>query len=106
MAVAAVAFGALISIFANSEFQVVQFIPVVLIPQIFFSGLIPLDTMPYHLGNIAYITPIYYACTAIKKLIIESSGFLGILPYLLALTAYILVLSILNVLALRKYRRI
>jgi len=62
--------------------------------------------MPYHLGNIAYITPIYYACTAIKKLIIESSGFLGILPYLLALTAYILVLSILNVLALRKYRRI
>ena len=106
MAVAAVAFGALVSIFANSEFQVVQFIPVVLIPQIFFSGLIPLDTMPYHLGNIAYITPIYYACTALKKVTIENSSFYGILPYLSALTAYIIILSVLNILALKKYRRI
>jgi ABC-2 type transport system permease protein len=50
LAFSAIVTGMLVSIFANNEFQVVQFIPVVIIPQIFFSGMIPIDTLPYHLG--------------------------------------------------------
>ena len=106
MAVAAVSFGAMISIFANSEFQVVQFIPIVLVPQIFFSGLIPLDTIPYGLGNICYITPVYYGCAAIKRVMIEGGGFSIIWPFILALLIYTLVLSVINTTALKKYRKL
>ena len=41
LAFAAVSTGTLISIFADNEFQVMQFIPIIIIPQIFFSTLNP-----------------------------------------------------------------
>ncbi|MCL2772868.1 MAG: ABC transporter permease [Oscillospiraceae bacterium] len=106
MAITAVSFGAMISVFSHSEFQVVQFIPIVLIPQVFFSGLIPLDTIPYGLGNICYITPVYYGCAAIKKVMIEGEGFIAILPFILALLAYTFILCVLNTIALKKYRKL
>ncbi len=102
----AVSIGALASIFANTELQLVQFIPVVLIPQIFFSGLIPLDTIPFGLGNLCYLTPIYYGCISLEKIMIRGKGFMDILPWILGLTVYILVLFVINVFALKKYRRI
>ncbi|MCL2740118.1 MAG: ABC transporter permease [Oscillospiraceae bacterium] len=106
LAVCAVLFGELISIFANTEFQVVQFIPIAIIPQIFFSGLIPLETMPYHLGNLSYIMPIFYGCSGIREVMRAASGFSVIWPYLAALAGYIVVLFILNTLALKKYRKL
>lgn len=45
IALAALAIGLFVTTFANSEFQMVQFIPLVVIPQVFFSGLIPLDSI-------------------------------------------------------------
>jgi ABC-2 type transport system permease protein len=106
MAFVAVSMGALVSIFANSEFQVAQFIPVVIVPQTFFSGLIPLDTIPFGLGRLSYAMPIYYGCTALKKIMIEAAGIVEILPWLLGLAAYLVVLFFLNTLALKKYRHI
>jgi ABC-2 type transport system permease protein len=106
LAVSAVAFGELISIFSNTEFQVVQMIPVAIIPQIFFTGLIPLDTIPLHLGNLCYIMPVYYGCAAIKEVMNIGSGLAEIWPFILALLIFILVLSALNTMALKKYRRI
>ncbi|MDR0853357.1 MAG: ABC transporter permease [Clostridiales Family XIII bacterium] len=106
LAVAAVAFGELISIFSNTEFQVVQLIPVAIIPQIFFTGLIPLDTIPLHLGNLCYIMPVYYGCAAIKEVMLVGSGLFKIWPFIIALLIYITFLSILNTLALKKYRKI
>ena len=102
----AVLVGALVSIFANSEFQVMQFIPVVIIPQFFFSGLIPIDTLPYGLGKLAYIMPIYYGCSGLKEVLIKGSGIEGIWSYLAMLSAFIIVLFIINTEALRKYRRL
>jgi ABC-2 type transport system permease protein len=106
LAVSAVAFGELISIFSNTEFQVVQMIPVAIIPQIFFTGLIPLDTIPLHLGNLCYIMPVYYGCAAIKEVMNIGSGLAEIWPFILALLIFILALSALNTMALKKYRRI
>ena len=106
LAVAAVSFGELISIFSNTEFQVVQLIPIAIIPQVFFSGLIPLDTIPYNLGYLCYIMPIYYGCAAIKEVMLLGHGLETIYPFLLALIAYILVLSLLNIFALKKYRKL
>ena len=106
LAIAAVSFGELISIFSNTEFQVVQLIPITIIPQVFFSGIIPLDTIPYHLGNLCYIMPIYYGCAAIKEVMVLGHGFDYIYPFLLALIGYIFVLGVLNTLALKKYRKL
>lgn len=104
MAFVAVSTGALASIFANSEFQVVQFIPIIIIPQIFFSGLIPIDTIPYGLGNLCYIMPVYYGCSALKLIMTQAAGFNEILPWLAGLLIYNIVLFVINTLALKKYR--
>lgn len=106
LAVTAVSFGAMISVFASSELQVVQMIPLTIIPQVFFSGLIPLDTIPYHLGNLCYIMPIYYGVVAIKGVMVYGSGIVQIYPYLLGLIGYSLLLYALNTQALKKFRRL
>jgi ABC-2 type transport system permease protein len=102
----AVLIGALVSIFANSEFQVMQFIPIVIIPQFFFSGLIPIDTLPFGLGKLAYIMPIYYGCSGLQEVLVKGRGIEHIWGYLGMLAAFIIVLLIINTEALRKYRRL
>jgi ABC-2 type transport system permease protein len=106
LATSAVSFGSLVSVFSSTEMQVVQMMPIAIIPQIFFSGLIPLDTIPYGLGNLCYLTPVYYGCSALKEVMVMGNGFSEIWSYLLGLMVYIFVLSILNTLALKKYRTI
>ncbi|SDN53394.1 ABC transporter permease [Acetanaerobacterium elongatum] len=106
LAMSAVCIGAFFSIFSNNEFQMMQFIPIVVIPQIFFSGIISLDTLPYHLGEAAKIFPVYYACDALKAVTIRGAGPEKILPDITALLVFILLFFVMNILALKKYRRI
>lgn len=106
LAICAVSFGAMISVFSTSELQVVQMIPFTLIPQVFFSGLIPLDLIPYHLGNLCYIMPVYYGVAAIKGVMVYGDGVVQIWPYLIGLIAYALVLYLLNTQALKKFRKL
>ena len=106
MSFAAVSVGALISIFANNELQLVQFIPIVIIPQIFFSGLIPLDTIPYGLGNLCYLTPIYYACKMLKDVMIYGHTINTIYPWMLGILGIIAFLFVANILCLKKYRKL
>ncbi|QOR67018.1 ABC transporter permease [Cytobacillus suaedae] len=106
LAVTAVSFGATISIFASSELQVVQMIPFTIIPQVFFSGLIPLDLIPYHLGNLCYIMPIYYGAAAIKGVMVYGDGFLQIWGYLLGLILFAFMLYVINTQALKKFREL
>ena len=51
IAIVAVMMGMFVSIVSKTEFQVVQAIPILIVPQIFFSGLIPVDMLPYHLQH-------------------------------------------------------
>jgi ABC-2 type transport system permease protein len=106
LAITAVSFGALVSIFAATEFQIVQFIPVVIVPQVFFSGLIPLETIPYGLGKLCVVMPLYYGCTAMKEVMTYGAGIAEVWPCLAALAAYTLLLGVLNTLALKKYRTV
>ncbi|WMJ86651.1 ABC transporter permease [Anaerocolumna sp. MB42-C2] len=106
MSFSAVSIGALASIFSNNELQMVQFIPIVLIPQIFYSGLIPLDTIPFGLGKLCYLTPVYYGCTSLEKIMIQGKGFMEIMPWVIGSILYIAVLFAFNVKALKKYRRL
>lgn len=106
LALCAVSFGAMISVFSTTEMQVVQLIPFTLIPQVFFSGLIPLDLIPYHLGNLCYLMPVYYGVASIKGVMVYGDDFGQIWPYLLGLIAYTFVLYLLNTQALKKFRRL
>jgi len=106
LAFTAVSFGAFVSIFANNEFQVMQFIPLIVVPQMFFSGLITIDTLPYGLGNLSYFMPVYYGCSGLEKVMIKGFGIKDVWIDLCMLLLFILVFFILNVFALKKYRKL
>ncbi|MCC3358776.1 ABC transporter permease [Bacillus sp. REN16] len=104
LALVALSLGILLSAFAASEFQMVQFIPVAVIPQIFFSGIIPLEGMANWLQAIAKVMPLYYAADALKGVMYQGLGFADISLNLLALVIFATLFIILNVFALKKYR--
>ncbi|HEY4553426.1 MAG TPA: ABC transporter permease, partial [Bacillaceae bacterium] len=104
LAFVALSLGILLSSFAASEFQMVQFIPVAVIPQIFFSGIIPLEGMANWLQAIAKVMPLYYAADALKAIMYKGMGISDIGGNLLALVIFASIFTVLNVFALKKYR--
>lgn len=62
------AIGLFVSSFAKTEFQAIQFLPVVLLPQLLLSGLLsPRDQMPQFLEWISKVLPLSYAIDATRK---------------------------------------
>lgn len=62
------ALGIFVSAFARTEFQAVQFMPALIIPQILIGGLLmPLSRMPDVLEAIAYCLPLTYAIDALNE---------------------------------------
>jgi ABC-2 type transport system permease protein len=102
----ALTLGILLSAFAKNELQMMQFIPIVVVPQIFFSGLFNLDTISEWLSWIGPITPLYYAADALRDVMIRGFGFTDLLIDLAVLAGFSLLFITLNVAALKKYRKI
>ncbi|WP_194189524.1 ABC transporter permease [Clostridium chrysemydis] len=102
----ALSLGTLLSTFANSEFQMMQFIPIIIIPQIFFSGIIPVDTMHSGLQAFAKIMPIYYAGDALTNVVIKGSSLNIIGKDLIVLLLFAVVFTILNIVGLKRYRKV
>lgn len=66
-AVLGVALGLLCSAFARTEFQAVQFMPVVVVPQLFLCGLlVPREQMPDWLQAISNVLPLSYSVDALQ----------------------------------------
>ncbi len=84
----------------------IQFIPLVVIPQIFFSGLFNLETISDWLSWIGVVTPLYYAANALRDVMVRGQGLDMIYGDLLILTGFSLLFITLNILALRKYRKV
>jgi ABC-2 type transport system permease protein len=67
-AVLGVALGLLASAFARSEFQAVQFMPVIVLPQFFLCGLlVPREQMAGWLQAISDVLPLTYAVEALQE---------------------------------------
>jgi ABC-2 type transport system permease protein len=67
-AVLGVALGLLASAFARTEFQAVQFMPVIVLPQFFLCGLlVPVDQMAGWLQVISHLLPLTYAVDALQE---------------------------------------
>ena len=106
IALTALVMGIFVSTFANSEFQMIQFIPLVVIPQVFFSGLIPLDSMASWVRNISYIFPLSYAGNALTNIMIKGQGWEKISFDLGILLLFIIVFTLLNIIGLKRYRKV
>jgi ABC-2 type transport system permease protein len=75
LALVGVIMGILASTFARTEFQVVQFIPIVIIPQVLLSGFIwPVEEMPEYLIPFAQIMPLTYANNALRDVMLKGLG--------------------------------
>jgi ABC-2 type transport system permease protein len=67
-AVLGVALGLLASAFARSEFQAVQFMPVIVLPQFFLCGLlVPRDQMAGWLHGLSDVLPLTWAVSALQE---------------------------------------
>jgi ABC-2 type transport system permease protein len=72
LVVGAVSLGLAISAFARNELQAVQFVPLVLLPQVFLSGfLVPVDQLSDVLRAIAAILPLTYANEALRSVMVK-----------------------------------
>ncbi len=68
-AVLGTALGLFVSAFAQTEFQAVQFMPAVVVPQMLLCGLlVPRDALPDVLGAISDVLPLSYAVDAMTTL--------------------------------------
>lgn len=106
LAFVALALGLFVSSFASSEFQMVQFIPLIVIPQIFFSGIIPVAQMSAPLRMFAHLMPLYYGGQSLANVVEKGVSFAQIAPNLGILLIFVVIFLVLNQLALRKYRQI
>jgi ABC-2 type transport system permease protein len=76
-AVLGMALGLLVSAFASNEFQAVQFLPAVILPQFLLCGLlVPRDAMPSILSAISDWLPLSYAVDAMGE-VSRSADFSG-----------------------------
>jgi ABC-2 type transport system permease protein len=74
MAVAAVNLGIFLSMFARTEFQAVQFIPLVIVPQVLLSGILfPVNTEPAALQYVSNVLPLTYAVYGLRDVMLKGS---------------------------------
>jgi ABC-2 type transport system permease protein len=104
LALVALSLGILLSTFAASEFQMIQFIPIAVIPQVFFAGIFPLEGMANWLQAVAKIMPMYYAGDALKGVMYKGYRLSEISGDILALIIFAMIFIVLNVFALKRYR--
>jgi ABC-2 type transport system permease protein len=105
-ALVALTLGTFISAYANNELQMIQFIPIVIVPQVFFSGLFDLSTMAPLLQWFAKLMPLYYVADALRNIMIRGRGWEAIAFDALVLIGLCVVFTLMNVLALKKHRKI
>lgn len=106
LALVALAFGILLSTLAKSEFQMMQFIPLVIMPQLFFSGIIPLSSMGGWAQTVGKFLPLTYSGDAMCQIILYGRGIGDILPNIGVLLIFLVILTILNIVGLRRYRKV
>ena len=94
--------GLFASTFARSEFQVAQFIPMVLLPQIFLCGIIwPVAELPGFLQPISWALPLTYAVQAARELMIRGDV-MGALPHLAVMGAFCIASGALAALTMKR----
>ena len=98
------AMGTLFSAFARNEFQLFQFIPIVIIPQMMFCGLFNLRESPQLLQYLAKIFPLTYGADALRNVMLRGAVFSDVAGDLLIMLGFTALFFLLNIQVLKKYR--
>jgi len=99
----AVNLGIFISTFARNEFQMVQFIPLILFPQVFLCGVIwPVEQMPDYLQWLSKILPLTYAVDGLRDIMLAGKSLLDAGFELSVLIGFAVVISIVAAITLRR----
>ncbi|MGV2928037.1 ABC transporter permease [Macrococcus capreoli] len=105
LAFVALGLGLLISTFAKSEFQMIQFIPLIIVPQILFSGMIPIENMHRPLQLLSYTMPLKYGADNLNRIMIKGQA-IEIMPNIIVLLVLFALLMFANIILLKRYRNI
>jgi ABC-2 type transport system permease protein len=101
--IGAVCLGTFFSVFARNEFQMMQFIPLIILPQIFLCGVLwDVDQMPRYLQWIADFLPLTYGVDGVRALMLQGQGLPDIGKDIGILAAYAVGLVVLAALTLRR----
>jgi ABC-2 type transport system permease protein len=74
LALGAVSLGIFLSTFARTEFQILQFIPIVIVPQGLLGGFFwPIEQLPDLLQPVARILPVTYAIDGLRQVMIAGA---------------------------------
>ncbi|WP_347861141.1 ABC transporter permease [Salimicrobium sp. PL1-032A] len=106
LALTALSLGTLLSAYAKNEFQMFQFVPLVIVPQVFFSGLFPVEGLAGWIQAIGKFMPLTYGAEALRGIMLRDEN-LGELQWpVFMLLAFFLAFTLLNVKVLKRYRRL
>ncbi|MCU1408752.1 MAG: antibiotic transporter permease [Microbacteriaceae bacterium] len=95
--------GLLASAFANTEFQVVQFMPALVFPQILLGGIfLPRDQLPDVLRDISDWLPLSHAINALQSVAADSGEASSVAGELLIILAWIVGAVVLGSVTLRR----
>ncbi len=105
LALGAVNLGIFISTFARTEFQILQFIPIVIVPQGLLCGLFwPVSSLPDVLEPVARALPLTYAVEGLREILVKGSDLASatLRLDLVVLAAIVVVLTVLASLTIRR----
>lgn len=105
LALMAQSLGTFLSAFAKNEFQMIQFVPLVIVPQVFFSGIFPTQQVEW-INIISKIMPLTYGSNALKQMMLRGESLSAVYIDMIIMFGFFILFLLLNVLALKKHRKI
>ena len=106
LAAGSLSLGNLLSTFAKNEFQLIQFVPIVIVPQIMFCGIFSLREAPIWVQGLSKVFTLTYAADALAGVVFRGDTISNVGLDILILAGYAVLFIVLNTLALKKYRKL
>jgi len=101
--IGAINMGIFISAFARNEFQMVQFIPLIILPQVFLCGILwPVEQMSEGLQWVSKFLPLTYAVRGLRDIMLYGKTLGEVWGDLAVLAAFAVGISIITALTLRR----
>ncbi len=97
------ALGLLVSAFARTEFQAVQFLPAFILPQFLLCGLlVPVERLPHELEIAAHCLPLTYAVEAMKQVATTAAVSVDMYQNVAVVLSFVVAALMLGALTLRR----
>jgi ABC-2 type transport system permease protein len=100
----ALSMGSFISAFAQNEFQVMQFIPIAIVPQVLFAGILDLRQAPGWVQLLSRIFPLTYGGHALREMMLRGKSLGALWVDLVVVLGFAALFVVLNALSIRRVR--